>query len=638
MPPKRTRGGASKASNSRKAREPDSTAEEVVAQASAGAEDVSTDGRPQDEGETVGHEAAENPLQSEVARDKASASEANPTASQTGQTQDVLRNSHSGLSGSPSQSQRGKKALQPKFTTRRTKEERAAAARAEVNKEYERDKEWHLAEKRRLEREKRLKENNERSIAGGRGRGRGGFMGDHSRYSGPGQGAFSGGSLDTVPKTWSKHRKAGVHRPAYTYTKSGRPVKIEDGEGPGDMDRDGDMEMTGSRVKREEILISSDEDDAAQGPKRNIDLINLVSDDAMTESEGEDRMVPRKHGIAPVRIRRKTPPRKEDLNIKAIKKTPGAADEAEDDGTDDEPIVVEGPKKGKARARDVEVVQTTRRWRGVYDDEDEAKVQVKDEPMEDEVMAVDTLEEDEQGPQRAQKRKGKARTKSDLLFNKTEFQTEQEREEWDRHLDDLETLREELGTITIRSDADGDTDMTESRPARDQKADNVYLFQFPPILPDLILASEKVKHEQEQENTKMVNEHPEPVPVSNVKDKGKGKAKEKEVEKEKAKEVIKVEDDETDLSKEKEERAVKMPPGMVGKLRVHQSGKVTLDWGGTSLQVNMGLKATVFEDAAIVKPPLPGAVQGEAGEALGLGAVRGKFVVTPDFQELFKNA
>ena len=75
--------------------------------------------------------------------------------------------------------------------------------------------------------------------------------------------------------------------------------------------------------------------------------------------------------------------------------------------------------------------------------------------------------------------------------------------------------------------------------------------------------------------------------------------------------------------------------GKVGKLRVHKSGRTTLDWGGTSLELHAGMEASFLQDIVIAKTyPPEERVGRDAGQAMSFGRVFGKFVVTPDFEEI----
>ncbi len=94
----------------------------------------------------------------------------------------------------------------------------------------------------------------------------------------------------------------------------------------------------------------------------------------------------------------------------------------------------------------------------------------------------------------------------------------------------------------------------------------------------------------------------------------------------------------------------RLPAGRVGKLNVHASGKITLDWGGTDMEVRLGTEVGFLQDAVLIEPPLdeerdgsPDMMHGvegtQAGKGKGtayaLGQVEGKMVVVPDFGKLY---
>jgi DNA-directed RNA polymerase III subunit RPC4 len=191
---------------------------------------------------------------------------------------------------------------------------------------------------------------------------------------------------------------------------------------------------------------------------------------------------------------------------------------------------------------------------------------------------------------------------------------------------------------------DGDVAMAESgmkglslEKAKTQemhRSENVYLFQFPPVLPSLVPVSVKPDPEAEPNEDAM----------------------DVDVEKEKEEKDKKVE--------EKKNTPLNLPSGLVGKLRIHKSGKATLDWGGTPYILSMGADATFLQNVLIAEipetKPVPDApanateaadaakvkmeeeekekeragAEPEAGLALGMGQVRGKFVLTPDWSEI----
>jgi len=106
-----------------------------------------------------------------------------------------------------------------------------------------------------------------------------------------------------------------------------------------------------------------------------------------------------------------------------------------------------------------------------------------------------------------------------------------------------------------------------------------------------------------------------------------------------------VEDDDPVVTDSSGPRVQKLPSGAVGKLRIHKSGKATLDWGGTKLSVGMGGEVGFLQDIVVLGLPdkkvgaegAEGAAEKEdagPGWAMGMGQVKGKFVVTPDWSDV----
>lgn len=90
----------------------------------------------------------------------------------------------------------------------------------------------------------------------------------------------------------------------------------------------------------------------------------------------------------------------------------------------------------------------------------------------------------------------------------------------------------------------------------------------------------------------------------------------------------------------------RLPGGLVGKLNVHASGKITLDWGGTDMEVRLGTEVDFLQDAVLLQTkkddstngtPAGGGNDGEQGDgkAYALGQVKGKMVVIPDWGKLY---
>jgi DNA-directed RNA polymerase III subunit RPC4 len=80
------------------------------------------------------------------------------------------------------------------------------------------------------------------------------------------------------------------------------------------------------------------------------------------------------------------------------------------------------------------------------------------------------------------------------------------------------------------------------------------------------------------------------------------------------------------------------PPGRVGKLNVHRSGRVSLTWGGIKMTVSKGQYQEFLQDAVYLDPgeiPLEGSNDlPDPGKVSSLGAIAGRYVVTPDWESL----
>ena len=73
---------------------------------------------------------------------------------------------------------------------------------------------------------------------------------------------------------------------------------------------------------------------------------------------------------------------------------------------------------------------------------------------------------------------------------------------------------------------------------------------------------------------------------------------------------------------------MKLPAGVVGKMNVHKSGKISLDWGGASMDVRYGTEVDFLQDLVLVDG-------GEGRNCWALGQVENKMVVIPDWQKLY---
>ncbi|CAD0052544.1 unnamed protein product [Aureobasidium pullulans] len=555
-----------------------------------------------------------------------------------------------GASASPAPSaSRGKKPVVPApKAVRRSKEDREAIAK-EVNAKKQRKQELHSGKPRELDEEERtirdvvasgpFSAGQVAADAGYRGGARRGFGGGGGGGGGGGYGGGSGGGGGGGGGSGGGPRIKSEGGPSYG------GVTVEDGG-----------------------YISSDLDEADEGPRKDIDFINLADDDDEDTSATNANMAPIRVNRVEHREREK-PVASDATKSKAAIERKASIVEAQAEGDitmTDRPASPE-VTRGKQRAKEVQVVRTERKWKGAWEDSSDDDLEIKPEPTDDSSITAapittedGTVIKESASPETRRKSKGKAAArKHGLPTEAPALQTQEERREWERHHLDLEILRQELGEITLPSltpavvapaqtDVEGDvkmaeeTDLTEgaeassslptapqtsTQPPPDRRTDRVYLFQFPPILP--ALTPETVK--------------PEPVsPTLSKKTPVSTQATAIDVDATSSKQKPA-----TAIPESAGQLHTPFPTGLVGKLRVHASGRTTLDWGGTSLQVGMGTDVQFLQDAVVAKfndkPDVEGKGKGKdeehdegkfGGEVMGLGQVRGKFVVTPDWEEI----
>lgn len=227
-------------------------------------------------------------------------------------------------------------------------------------------------------------------------------------------------------------------------------------------------------------------------------------------------------------------------------------------------------------------------------------------------------------------RKAKPRRPSDKKAKMPVMQTEEDRSEWGRHLEDIEILRKELGGMAANlqpqdkgKNVEGGVDVeggAVQEPPKEQMEDGrVYLFQFPPVLPKLY------DHEfGTNPNYIMDDPDAEMTPLDLTKDdEPKIKAEEKVIE------IKQEEPDEEELRRQREGDKLVLEEGEMGKLVLRESGEVELVWGGTNMKVGRGIETSFFSAGAVTDSIDAPAMNGRA-ETMAMGEVMGKFVVILD--------
>ncbi|KAI9816879.1 MAG: hypothetical protein M1827_001524 [Pycnora praestabilis] len=584
--------------------------------------------------------------------------------------------------------------FKPKSIIRRSQEEREAAERLEAERRQAR-----FAAAGTF-------------IFGGRGRGdgRGGFRGRgrgaFTRGRGSARGGFaeqrltvaSGPFASAAAMThWTAGSKkssvgAGAKATSSGTSKKAIPrVKREPGMS---RDKERDTLMTdGPAVKSEyedPMYISSDEDEiTTEGPRMDIEQINLVSDEEDEEdpimSKGKGRAKASgalMGGLKPIRIdRREHVERSMGVNTEA---SSTVSSDLRSKGKlennvgglfipSDEPEIPR--RKGKERRKDVEFVKNERKWQGVYQDEDEdEKVKIKDEPIDtgnaiaEDIpngphdISTETPTADDNAafqpvsvssPKLSNvvlKAKPKKRRKSGLRDTKRTLQTEEDRQEWARREHDIRLLGEELGMMqtapdpeTATAGAEGEggaaAESTASQ-AFDRKEGRLFLFQFPPIAPALFDPLLKGESTEEPQQTIDVDEPPAPNPSKKTPASGSKASK--------ANPAVKTEQKLAPKPDPLTAIHPALPLGQAGKLTIRESGRVLLSWGGASLELGRGTDCEFLQDVMLAEirqgstggnePAFGGGggeTEEEGGTGLAMGQVTGKFIVTPDWDAMF---
>jgi DNA-directed RNA polymerase III subunit RPC4 len=378
-------------------------------------------------------------------------------------------------------------------------------------------------------------------------------------------------------------------------------------------------------------LISSDEEeDDVTVPRRDIDLIEISSD----EDENRPKTVPTPRARAaalPVRIgRREHQERAFGINTDASSETSAKIlEQAESTGQSLQAVSEQTNRKGKSKSKDMEITGSRKQFKGVWHDSEDSDVVVKTEPTSDDEGSADAeqlgLPDGPAQPAEKQEprspdaeRKPKAKIKG---IAEPVLQTDEDRAEWARFQASLRHIRAELGPEPPEEipqvDGSGDVAMAEAAASTEKKPtvrdNNVYLFQIPPLMPELDPPS--IKNEAS-------DPIPPPKPAQSAPKPGDPK--------------IKLEEGGFSDPSARTTDGPRFGSGLVGKLRVHESGRTTLDWGGTSYELTPGNKASFLQEVASLQiaPPADRIAPEAGGDAVSFGRVKGKFVVVPNWGDM----
>ncbi|KAL2367024.1 hypothetical protein RJZ56_000111 [Blastomyces dermatitidis] len=546
---------------------------------------------------------------------------------------------------------------QPRAVVRKSKAEREALERLEAERQQERLKE--AAALRRGE------------VAG-----RGGDRGTRGRGRGRGKGMFGGGEVSGPLGSGMSMRSrgggfgaAGKGKGKYGYGHGGRSgggrvhglvrAKSEDGAG-GVSSRGGSGD------------VSSDEGSDG-GPRFSIEQINIISDyeddeeeEEFEEGKGKGKMPSRAsgadragRGLRPVRVERQEhQERSIGINTDASSERSAelrrqAKAKAKEKQGEDESLFVQDSEEdidgGSESEGDEAVEVTTEKFVGgtLY-----GGVKIKEEPTDDgDVLMTESISQAmdsspataDAGPATPAVPKPKTKNKRVIIQDpRSKLQTEEERQENDRHEEDIEHIKQALGTITTddkpaeRSQGAEQEDETQAVEApRDERSGRLFLIQFPPMTPNLVpppLAVDETDQDVVETGAQATTQH-----LSNP-------AIKREPTDELTVPKPTVSSDGNAASSPLITATHStLPPGRVGKLNIHQSGRATIDWGGISFELTKGSDVEFLQDAIVASEEKPQTT--EAGEAQSkveseekrvwaMSQVSGKFVVTPDWEAL----
>jgi DNA-directed RNA polymerase III subunit RPC4 len=509
---------------------------------------------------------------------------------------------------------RGKKPVTaPRFAGRRSQAKRDELEKAK-EEQTRREDEAKAAEEITKARSDRARSERGRD----RGRGRGAYRGGSQREEPVPSGPFSAGQVSKetqqLNRRWSSRGSGwkGIRvgpegrSEKKANTRAGRAAKSKNGDGDAGpsaetkpkLDANGDISMEESSA--EDRYASSDDEEIGGQRRMDVEKLGIID---LTEDE------PGSNALVPIRIAR-VPHKERGFGSKVDRSAKKEDAAVKVDTIEGDDITAKPKPKERQKARDVEVVAETSGFHAVYSDSEsdsKPKPQIKSEPdvedARDKFSSPSMVDETPSSLKGKGKDKAKPRTLSSNSCEEYDEEIELDREEEERRRNDLDLVRTELG----KSDADGDPVMSDAE-AGEQRAEKVYLFQFPPTLPDLEPIVVKPDPDASNENGDIMQLDP----PSN------------------ASKTITIKD---------EPQIAKLPSGAVGKMRVHASGRVAMDWGGMSLCLGAGARADFLQ--TVVATTLPdqkdnaaGSASIEEGQAINLGRIKEKFVVTPNWEEL----
>ncbi|KAL1987009.1 hypothetical protein VTN96DRAFT_5165 [Rasamsonia emersonii] len=387
--------------------------------------------------------------------------------------------------------------------------------------------------------------------------------------------------------------------------------------------------------------VSSDESDS--GLRVSIDQINLEDDDDFDElpddKEKGKKPIPdsarrRDKGLRPIRVERhEHEERVVGVNTEASSSTSAELRrQAKEKAGSDNALFVEDDDTGEPEPQEP---------------------RIKAEPTDGDISMADVaphekdVEDDTEIP--LPEPTVKARKRVSVKDPRSLLRTKEEIEEFDRHAQDLEVMKDLLsveeparperpladGTTEAEGAADQKEVTDEEEILKDKHSGQLFLIQFPPLTPNLV-----VQGGTEQTTEGGVGALDGDISITHAGPRADGPAVKQE-------EDADVQELKAQTAAEKPAKLVtatqqQLPAGRVGKLHLHASGRVTMDWGGISFELDRGTEVSFLQEALIVSTPSTAQAAGEEEKDFepeekkvwAMGQLSGKFVAQPNWEKL----
>lgn len=406
------------------------------------------------------------------------------------------------------------------------------------------------------------------------------------------------------------------------------------------------------------VNVDDDSDEGDSSLLISIDQMNLYSDDEEMDIKGKMPIRRRggDRGLRPVRVERhEHEERVISVNMESsTSKTTELAEDAAEDQAAESSVAppakpaVEEPRVKPEPVDDADTPMT-----------DIAPIQVDDDgflPAQSvrvrrKVSDPKSVENSAEEPIVVERhtRKPKARDPRDLLRTKEEI------DEYERHLQDLDHVRDLLyyevpppedpkpaaeptaepstesatapapetatGEDAAEEQEDGEK---EEKPLNEKLLGQLFLMQFPPMTPNLVVpGSTESGPGPEAAADQAANAG------NGVKTEGNDDEVQAAEAAEPSNEPSKVITATTDWS---------LPAGRAGKLNVHKSGRVTMDWGGISFELDRAAAVDFVQEALIVSAPEASGADAPPEESVrhawSMGQLSGKFTVMPNWDQM----